>query len=205
MDEHQEPSFGRQVVRRAWFASWSFFADRRHDVGLGVLGVLLAAYQRFTIRGISTSLPDLGMDCVSVLAPFVVVWALLFVWHFWLGPAAIVYEVVKTAYQQPLRAAKAKQLPDEPINWTTWKHRSKFTAYELAAVLTMRDPISGGSSRNETALLRLITEQMNSGKLAYIAKAGRSHNYQADGSDEILRSRAIEWAKSKGYPVGHIE
>ncbi len=208
MDEHQEPSFGRQVVRRAWFASWKFFEDRRHDIGLGFLGVLLAAYQRFTIRGISTSLPDLGMDCVSILAPFVVMWALLFVWHFWLAPSAMVYDASRRVAESIAEASRP-QKESRPINWAPWKHRTHYTLYEFAKILSKTDPAAQALNTEGSSYLRLLIEAMKNRAIKYVPLSNEPplerYLKYTDANNRGERDDLLWWAESKGFPTDHIK
>lgn len=104
-----EPTFGRQVLSRAWFNAWAPIKDRRLDIVLGLVGAVLAIGHA-TKTGWTWTYPDFLGAVVSLFAPFVAVWVVLFVWHFWLAPSAIAYEAAKAAHKRADDAFNKPQL-----------------------------------------------------------------------------------------------
>jgi hypothetical protein len=91
----QELTFGRQVFRRAWSSAWAFFGSWQRDAGLFVFFTVVGGVPYYWRHGWPDTWSDTLDAVLSVAAPAIVLWLLLFVWHLWLAPSAIAYEAAK--------------------------------------------------------------------------------------------------------------
>lgn len=203
----KEKTFGQVVLGRAWWSSWRFFEDVWNDLRVGAVAILLTIYQHYQAHGFSVSLEDGWSAVVTFLIPFVAVWALLFVWHLWLAPAALAYEAAKEASE----AAKARPTPPaqrnnepqapthKPINWSIWKQMDTYSVRQFAAILANEDPASGISSTETSAFLKIIRDDIDAGRLPYIKEygisfEGRRFEKSVNNDTEIKKAHAIAWA-----------
>ena len=200
--ERTEPTFTRLIVGKTWSNTKRFFKSVKRDLIITIIPAIVGFGALCAIKGPTMALADLVTAAAFTFGPIGFACVAVMFWYFWIAPAELAYEASRATSHYPTQ--KAKQ-PPEPTDWTTWRHRSKYNAFEFAAILSKTDPIAPGMSHNESARLRLIVEEMNNGKLHYLRKAGIRNNYQADGSDEISKSEAVKWAKIKGIDVSHIE
>lgn len=218
MDKN-EPSFGHLVWARAWWSSWSPFRDRRLDIVLGLISLIVLAVRKSNTPEFPQSLDDWSADIVSVLAPFVIVWFILFVWHFWLAPAALAYEAAKEAarvrtdlpvltYQE--QKTEAKPEPRKP-DYAIWKQRSSYNVNEFAALLDNSDPSERPLTPNARAYKRLLLEAVQNKKISYTPEYGlnewdgRRYEMSVNEFTQIPRAVALSWAESKSFDVSRLK
>jgi len=203
----KQKSFGQLVLARTWWNSWEFFGSVRHDVSIGVISVIFTIYHQTTKQHPFT-LWDVGAGVVTLLLPFVVVWALLFLWHFWLAPSALAYEAMKEAQtSKPTMSAPQRQMPQLPAtNWAIWKQMDAYSLFEFAAILAKQNPEDQSRNKEEMSFLKLLEQDARANKLK-LSKRVRSSAYSDDIShySEISRADAIAWADMRRFDVGHIK
>jgi len=214
MAEDTEPSFGKLVGLRAWWAAWKFFEDVRHDIALGAIAIFLAAYQQYTSHGLSVSLRGAGEAVVAFLLPFVIVWLLLFIWHLWLAPAALAYEAMRKAAHDAATviaqraSAPAKGVREPPkVNWAVWRLMDSYTLKEFSSILVKRDPKAGGNTNEEYSFQQLVGAQIIKGNVLGARLVRYSFSpYDVDPDDTtVTRLGGIAWAEANNFDVSHIK
>ncbi len=162
--------------------------------------------------------PDTWKDAmdnlIHIAAPAVAIWVLLFIWHLWLAPSALVYEALKEAQSfakgPPLPAEVLKR--EKPINWAIWKQRPTFTLKEFANILARAEPTSNLGTE-ATAFVRLIGDDIAQKVLACQFTQTKYSGYtmgnfppaQYPHMYKLQKEAAIKWAKSKNFDVSSIK
>lgn len=209
MAEGSEPSFGWLVFRRAWFGALGFFESWRRDLLAASVSFAVGESIYYRTHGLPATWADGVDNLIHLLAPVVVLWALLFVWHLWLAPSALAYEAARKAAAAAPVAPIGSEQTRRPrvINWAIWKQRDKFTLSEFASVLAKVDPSKPGNDADRDAMLKLIQEDAMARKFPLIKDrlAGaycQPDLYPLDFS--IKKEDAIKWASQRGFDVSHI-
>jgi hypothetical protein len=131
---------------------------------------------------------------------------LLFIFHLWLAPSALIYEAAKS-----LSAGRAPTPPPptKPINWLVWRQRQRYEVQEFAAILARNDPVSALLPNEQASFQKLILEQLKTNKLSYIEGYGENYSgrYELgiDEFTEIEKDVAIKWAEARGFDVSHVK
>jgi hypothetical protein len=215
MAETKPATFEWQVISRAWFSAWQFFESWRRDIGVFVFSFVVGEWLFFRVHGWPDTWKDAMDNLIHIVAPAVAIWILLFVWHLWLAPSALVYEAFRKAYSER-RPDIASRLPGPtlppPINWAPWKVRGEYSLYEFAKILAKTDPAAQAMNTEGSAFIRLLLEEINAGNLEYIPRFDyrtdgvRMTKYELDADYDtcVKREVALAWAATKRFPIDHV-
>lgn len=214
-EESKRQSFGQLVLARAWWSSWKFFRDARHDLTVGALAIVLTIYQQATQQHPLT-MWDVAAGVVTFIMPFVIVWALLFLWHFWLAPAALAYEAARDVAKAGSPVATdvspyAREVRPPPPDYQVWRLRGTYTVREFAALLDDADPFAGTITHRILGLQRLLIEHMEQGKLPYVRVArdnwinNQAQTLAPSEHTQMKRADALSWAEANKFPVSKLQ
>ena len=188
-------------------------ASRYRCVSILLCGGRMVVIQRF--MGWPDTWKDAMDNLIHIAAPAVAIWVLLFIWHLWLAPSALVYEALKEAQSfakgPPLPAEVLKR--EKPINWAIWKQRPTFTLKEFADVLRACGTYQQFGNRSDRfcstdtgddiaqkVLACQFTQTKYSGyTMGNFPPAQYPHMYK------LQKEAAIKWAKSKNFDVSSIK
>ncbi len=210
-DGKNTPSFERQVLARAWFGAWAFFESWRRDIGVFVFSLVVGGWAFWKVHGWHAAWSDAMDVLIHVAAPAVILWLLLFVWHVWLAPSAIVYEELRKAQTAaPIEKAGSGQ---KPTNWGIWRQMDFWTIKQFSAILARDDPALTKMGTEQSAFFRLIIADVKANKLPHIKEMvqsvwGNQGTYERpiDVDTKIRKADAIRWAKAHdGFDTSHVD
>ena len=205
--ESSPASFSRQVLSKAWFSTWKFFEDMGRDAALFTISVVGGGIVYYTLHGLPAELEQIVEALIFTVGPVVVLWLLLFTWHLWLSPAALLYEQAKSLTAQkrsPGNARLVSAIAPKPVNWSVWKKLDTYTLAELASILAKRDPGGSGGSSEEHAFKQLLSQETYQDRLPIATRETDFKGETTDGS-QVLREEAIKWADAQGFDLSHIK
>jgi hypothetical protein len=94
------------------------------------------------------------------------------------------------------------------VNWAIWRLRQNYTLNELAAILAQIDPSGAAETTERAAYVALMAEEVKTRRLAVRRNRYAEDYHSPDlwpASFDVSRDAALQWAKSKGFSVEHIE
>jgi hypothetical protein len=210
MDEIKEPSFGRLVVYRAWFAAWQFFESKLRDAILFAGTLFVGGVAYYLLYGLPATEEQIVPVLIFTVGPIVGLWLLLFIWHLWLAPSALIYEAARKAALTsgpPANLPAPTKAPPPDVNWAIWKQRNSYNLNEFAGLLAKDDPSHDPSTPQARSFLRLAQDDAMNGKLTVVRDRNAHHSYLPDLHPyyfDVPRPEAIKWAAAKGFDISHI-
>jgi hypothetical protein len=160
VQEVAESSFGKAVARLALRRTADLFRSRRLDYGLAAVGIPLAGFTAYALRGSVEAFVTVIVAIVALFGPLGIAFTGAFLWNLWLAPAELAYEAA-SAVGNRLDERASPRLPTIPppyhqVNWEIWKRLNKYTLVQFASILTKKDPEFDGNSTEETAFRKLL-------------------------------------------------
>lgn len=200
MAEEGEPSFSRLVFGKAVSDTARFLAYTKRDLIFGVITVALGAGLAWYFVGKADTMKEMVFFAAFTVAPAGIVMIAVFIWHLWLAPAALAYEVYKGGSASAVG-------PDPEVNLTPMRLRAVWDVPSFAEVLRAVDPKARTPGHRFSYKVTILDALKHRG-LKYIRVA--SHRvqggyYPPSDSSEIAKEDAIEWAEKNGFDMSKVK
>jgi hypothetical protein len=136
MAEGGKPSFGRLVIKRAWFSAWEFFDSWKRDTVLACASIVVGEVSYYRQHGLPATVLDLVYNALHLVAPLAIVWGILFLWHFWLAPYALVYEAARASAAKPSTVTAPQPQKKKTLREAlgAWAHVDRFKVSDAACL-----------------------------------------------------------------------